>query len=451
MLKIFLPIISIIMLIPFFSKESKWSYSPFFLIILTLIYSTSSPLELPIFFKRIIFSDLITNSLILLTLWISSIIIIARNIILLRKDKPKMFLFITLSLTLILITAFSSRNIFIFFIFFEASLIPTIILILGWGYQPERLQASVYFLMYTLTARLPLLIIIAKIFFDNNNLNINICSMLNISFWNITLIRVIRLAAFIVKIPLFLTHLWLPKAHVEAPVAGSIILAGLLLKLGSYGLLRLVNLIPLLITSVNKIFTRIRLIGAVITRIICLRQTDIKSLIAYSSVGHMGLIISGSFSNSTWGWEGSLILIIAHGICSSSIFYLAYSTYLTTKTRRLTISKGLLNFFPILTLIWFIFSSFNIAAPPSINLAGEIVLITRILRFSNLTAILLIIVSFLTAGYSLILYTSLTHGTLNFSINTLNHYSSLNYTNITLHLFPIILLILFLRIIKSWI
>lgn len=383
--------------------------------------------------------DLISYGLVLLSLWICSLMLTARESVYKYNNYPSLFLINVLALLFFLVLTFRRMRLFMFYLFFESSLIPTLFLILGWGYQPERLQAGVYLLFYTLLVSLPILI---GIFYLYNKLGVINFYLLSNYLFDYDLLYLSLILAFLVKIPIFLVHLWLPKAHVEAPVSGSIILAGIMLKLGGYGLLRVFSFLQISALKYNFIWVSIRLVGGVLISLVCLRQTDLKALIAYSSVAHIGVVLGGLITLTYWGLCGSYTLIIAHGLCSSGLFCLANITYERLGRRSLLINKGLLNFIPSMTLWWFLLSACNIAAPPSLNLLGEISLLNRIVGWSWVTIIALSLLSFFRAAYTLYIYAYSQHGKVFSGVYSFRGGKVREFLLLFLHWFPLNLLIM---------
>nr|WBR65465.1 NADH dehydrogenase subunit 4 [Layahima sp. 1 YZ-2022a] len=383
--------------------------------------------------------DLISFGLILLTFWICTLMLTASESIYRFGYNPNFFLFNIFVLLLMLYLTFSSLNLFYFYLFFESSLIPTLFLIVGWGYQPERLQAGIYLLFYTLFASLPMLVGIFYLYGSS-------CSLMYFMFEENLMLNylfyLIILFAFLVKMPMFLVHLWLPKAHVEAPISGSMILAGILLKLGGYGMVRVFKLIISLGVHLNIIWAVVSLLGGFLVSLICMRQVDLKSLIAYSSVSHMSLVIVGIMTLTYWGFSGSYTLMIGHGLCSSGLFCLANISYERTGSRSLLINKGMMNFMPSMCLWWFLLSSSNMAAPPSLNLLGEISLLNSILGWSWGTMLFISLLSFFGAAYSLYLYSYSQHGEVYSGLYSCFNGSMREFVLLMLHWVPLNLLIL---------
>nr|ANJ70431.1 NADH dehydrogenase subunit 4 [Helochares sp. BMNH1425100] len=382
--------------------------------------------------------DLLSFVMILLTFWICALMVLGSSKVYKTNNSYYLFMLVILGLNFSLFMTFASMNLFIFYLFFEISLIPTLMLILGWGYQPERLQAGVYLLFYTLFASLPMMVAIFYVYNFNYSLSF-FYFYNNIDSW---LLYMCVNLVFFIKMPMYFVHLWLPKAHVEAPVSGSMILAGVMLKLGGYGLLRLMNMFVIAGLSVNIFFIIISLVGGFYVSLICLRQTDIKSLIAYSSVAHMGIALGGILTMNYWGMMGALVMMLAHGLCSSGMFCLANISYERVASRSLFLNKGMINLLPSMSLWWFLLSSSNMAAPPSMNLLGEIMLINSLVSWNILSMIFLSLMSFFSAGYSLYLYSYTQHGKLYSGLYSLSSGFMSEYLLLFLHWVPLNLLIL---------
>nr|ARQ20668.1 NADH dehydrogenase subunit 4 [Nacella concinna] len=381
-------------------------------------------------------------ALMTLTWWISFLMMVASHkTIFLTNKSPKTFSLMVVLLNFILLLTFSATSMLWFYIFFEMSLLPTLLLILGWGYQPERLQAGMYMMLYTVTASLPFL---AILFLKNMSLNKHmlLINKMVLLPWTYTLVMLFSLLAFMVKLPVYSMHLWLPKAHVEAPVAGSMILAGILLKLGGFGLMQTMMFYSFTSNFLFSLLTSMAMWGGMITSMICLRQTDLKSLIAYSSVAHMSFVLASVFSLSSWGWSAALMMMISHGLVSSSMFCLSNMAYESVQSRSVLIPKGLLTTTPAFTIWWFLFCTANIPTPPTISLMSEIIAIPAIIHFSSSLTLIIAIMGMLSAAYNLFVFTSTQHGMLNKTINPYSLPNKMYQKLFFLHFVPLVLLTL---------
>nr|QSJ61351.1 NADH dehydrogenase subunit 4 [Olidiana ritcheriina] len=348
--------------------------------------------------------DYISFGLIMLCIMILNLMIVSSNLI--KVEMNMFFLSVCLFLCLNIIMFFFSLNVFLMYIFFELSLIFMIIMLLGWGYQPERLLSGLYLLFYTIFSSLPFFLLILYLYEFSFSFFFDYLICLSSSF----LLYFILMFSFLVKAPMFILHFWLPKAHVQASVAGSMILAGLMLKLGGYGIIRFMFMFEVSFMINSYIFYSLIIWGSVLVSLICLIQGDMKMMVAYSSISHMGLCLLGMLSMSLFGLVGSYILMIGHGICSSGLFCLANIFYSRLNSRSFYMIKGMVLYMPSISLFWFLLCSFNMSCPPSINFIGELLILSSMIKYWSFSLIYFLMVSFFSSCFCMYLYLYSQHG-----------------------------------------
>ena len=328
------------------------------------------------------------------------------------NSRVKEYMVCFLVLETFMVGMFCALDLILFYTFFEAVLIPMFIIIGVWGGN-RRIYAAFKLFLYTLLGSVLMLLAMITMYVDAGTTNIIKLLDHSFPFAMQTWIWLAFLASFAVKVPMWPVHTWLPDAHVEAPTAGSVILAGVLLKFGGYGFLRFsLPMMPDASLMFTPIIFSLSVIAVVYTSLVALAQEDVKKLIAYSSIAHMGFVTAGVFSMTVQGVEGAIYQMLSHGEVSAALFLIVGVIYDRIHTREINAYGGLVNRMPFYSLIFMIFLLASIGLPGTGGFIGEILVLLGVFKVNIWVAIFLATGVILGAAYMLYLYKRLIFGTL---------------------------------------
>jgi NADH-quinone oxidoreductase subunit M len=326
--------------------------------------------------------------------------------------RVKEYLMMFLLLETMMIGAFVSLDTILFYVFFEGILIPMYILIGVWG-GPRRVYASFKFFLYTLLGSVLMLVALIALYLQTGSTDITQLMIADVPASMQTWLWVAFFASFAVKMPMWPVHTWLPDAHVEAPTAGSVILAGVLLKMGGYGFLRFsLPMLPAASIEFAPFVMGLSVVAIIYTSLVALAQTDMKKMIAYSSVAHMGYVTLGLFSFNQQGIDGAMFQMLSHGIVSAALFLCVGVVYDRLHTRDLGRYGGLVNNMPRYAVVFMIFVLASVGLPGTSGFVGEFLTLLGAFKANNLIATLATSGLILGATYMLWLYRSVVFGPL---------------------------------------